>query len=421
MQFILLGMQSLYSVPIVPLNLRKEETIVQIAEVVQYLSDVVDDVLTRVNRRVEDNDKKLNDIAARIGAANNKVCLLTGAKKATQVFSSSKYPADNINRPYISVFARNTDPLVITRNSLKCASATPSDAPLETLQFYHVKSKTQENELKTSGLGNPPDDITSFNEIILYNTGKNVYSKYEMSDTLDVSHWRQSAEEKESAADIGAAPLSITFPSTTNKTNAGTFSYTPNLGDVPTIDVPLDLPDLPGIADDLRYTTQIDTAIAPSVTTTPNIPDLPPIFDDLPPIENENITHHPEPPQPPPPPPPVFIPQPAVEELPEKETTEILPPDEKKEPVQLAPPPLAASDQIDMHASLMEAIRKAGGSKNAKLKSTDAKRSEDATPAPKVIVEMYSPAQTISASLKYAIRCNFYVQACWGELCLFKG
>lgn len=41
-------MHPLYKVPIIPLNLRKEETIVQIAEVVQYLSDITDDIIKRV-------------------------------------------------------------------------------------------------------------------------------------------------------------------------------------------------------------------------------------------------------------------------------------------------------------------------------------------------------------------------------------
>jgi len=34
---------------------------------------------------------------------------------------------------------------------------------------------------------------------------------------------------------------------------AQNYFYVPNLGDVPEIDVPVYLPDLPGIADDLSY------------------------------------------------------------------------------------------------------------------------------------------------------------------------
>lgn len=367
-------MQCLYNVPLVPLNLRKEETILQIAEVVQYLTEVVDDVLSRVNRRIEENDKKLNEIATRIDVANNKVSLLTGAKKATRVFSSSKYPAAGVNRQYNSVFANDGDPLTITRNSVKCASTTPTDAPLENLQFYHVKIKQQPSNVKTSGLGKPPEDIVSLNEILLYNTGKNVYNKYEMSDTLDVSHLWPVAEDKDTADDIGAAPLSISERNTSNKATVGSFSYTPNLGDVPTIDVPLDLPDLPGIADDLRYTTHSDPTIAPSVTTTPNVPDLPPLV--------ENVTPQPQlqPQAPPPPPLPVPIPPPPLEEPPQQKAEEIvvsIKPEEKEEQKEVIAP-------VDIHASLMEAIRKAGGSKNAKLKTTDVKKSEEPPSAPKV-------------------------------------
>lgn len=360
-------MQSLYNVPIVPLNLRKEETIIQIAEVVDYLSKVVDDVVNRVNNRIDQNTKQLNDIANRIDAASNKVSQLTGAKKATQVFSSCKYPAANVNRQYISVFNINEGQrLSITRNPVKCASTTPVDETLETLQFYHVKIKQTSNKLKTNGLGKTPKDVVSLNEVLLYNTGKNVYSKYEMSDTLVVSQ-QEPKNEYEAHLDIGAAPLSISDRINSSKSVLDSFSYAPNLGDVPTIDVPLDLPDLPGIADDMRFTTHSDSTIAPSVATTPNIPDLPPITD----LPIENVE-----------PPPLELPLPPIE--PEESTPEEIIKQEAPVVIEERSQP-AVPDQTDAHASLMEAIRKAGGSKKANLKTAESKNVEE-TPDKKVPV-----------------------------------
>lgn len=51
------------------------------------------------------------------------------------------------------------------------------------------------------------------------------------------------------------------------------YFYVPDLGQVPEIDVPSYLPDLPGIADDLTYSADLGPGIAPSAPgTTPELP-----------------------------------------------------------------------------------------------------------------------------------------------------
>lgn len=54
----------------------------------------------------------------------------------------------------------------------------------------------------------------------------------------------------------------------------------PDLGQVPEIDVPSYLPDLPGIADDLSYSADLGPGFAPSGPTH-NIPELPSFLGDL--------------------------------------------------------------------------------------------------------------------------------------------
>lgn len=51
------------------------------------------------------------------------------------------------------------------------------------------------------------------------------------------------------------------------------YFYVPDLGQVPEIDVPSYLPDLPGVADDLMYSADLGPGIAPSAPGT--IPELP--------------------------------------------------------------------------------------------------------------------------------------------------
>lgn len=51
------------------------------------------------------------------------------------------------------------------------------------------------------------------------------------------------------------------------------YFYVPDLGQVPDIDVPSYLPDLPGVADDLMYSADLGPGIAPSAPGA--IPELP--------------------------------------------------------------------------------------------------------------------------------------------------
>ena len=89
--------------------------------------------------------------------------------------------------------------------------------------------------------------------LLSFNTTENPYKKYVMLDPLAgaVTKTRSNLEEEEE--DIGAAPISITQGEALDRLSTQNYFYVPNLGDVPEIDVPAYLPDLPGIADDVSY------------------------------------------------------------------------------------------------------------------------------------------------------------------------
>ncbi|KAJ3640025.1 hypothetical protein Zmor_003346 [Zophobas morio] len=359
-------MNHVYKVPVIPQNLGKQETIIQVAEVLNHLNNVTDDILKHISNKVESNSKKLSDISDRVDKVNKKISKLNGAKKATQVFSSCKYPASDINQQYISIFS-DVKPPELIRHKVKQKKVTFSEEPLDKLYVYHVKVKKNDSKEVATGLGDIPRDIDCVNDLLLYNSGKNLYKNFVISDALEISQHIKEQERNENSG-IGAAPHSISERSTLTRSSTQNYFYTPNLGEVPALDVPLDLPDLPNIADDLRYDTELGPGIAPSVTTTPNIPDLPTIehADSQP---RENI---PEIELPPPPPPPI-IKEEVVEnkKVPIEET-----PKPPTPPVEDEPPPTKLSElpQLDVRASLMEAIRKAGGAKN--LKSANTKKND---------------------------------------------
>ncbi|XP_022915141.2 WASH complex subunit 1 [Onthophagus taurus] len=382
---------SVYNVPVIPLNLRKEETIIQIAESFNYLSDVSNDIFKRISSRIEKDAEHLNQLNGRIDKVNLKISKLSGAKKAIQVFSSSKYPAADLNQPYKTLFDNENIPTKQTF-PLKYKDEPVNDDQLETLQFYHLNFVDNQKP-NYEGLGEiPKNNIENVNDVLLYNSGTNLYNKYIIADALKILQ-RTKKEVVSDGPEIGAAPLSISEPTTVNKHTGENYFYSPHLGDVPTIDVPIDLPDLPGIADDLRYTDNSDRTIAPSVITSPNIPELPEIITT--PNKSEQIQ------------PNIQIDPPTNSKLEPKIETKIEPkiisqieskPIEST-PKETEPTPTSLETSLetalesslinelpiietpskpvipDMHATLMDAIRKAGGMK--KLKATEPRKNED--------------------------------------------
>ncbi|XP_018566545.1 WASH complex subunit 1 [Anoplophora glabripennis] len=367
-------MNSNYSVPLIPQNLNKHETIIQIAEVLNHLTNVTESIFGIVEKRLDSNKNKLTDISQRVDAVNKKINKLKGAKKATQVFSSSRYPAGETYREYVSTFS-DAPPLELKRHKVKSKNLPSSYEPLDKLQFYHVNVSSDNKQEKLEGLGDIPQDVHCVNNLLLYNSGKNLYRNFVIADALKGP--RNVREEDENdISDIGPAPHSISERSTLTKSTTQNYFYTPQIGEVPALDVPLDLPDLPGIADDLHYDSEVGPGIAPSAVVTPNIienVDLPVIEQSEPDVKEAD---HPNISLPPPLPPVTELPKPPPAEqnhippVPEEIKEDLpKPPEVKQEaPTQLLPK-IDIPPPNDVRSSLMEAIRKAGGSKKAKLRS----------------------------------------------------
>ena len=73
------------------------------------------------------------------------------------------------------------------------------------------------------------------------------YKQYVMLDPLGtVRKTRQTADEDNVSLRMEAAPLSISQKEQMKRPTGDNYFYAPGLGEVPQLDVPLDLPDLPG-------------------------------------------------------------------------------------------------------------------------------------------------------------------------------
>ena len=169
-----------YHVPVVPPDLRRDETIHQICNALDYLDKVADDVFKRISSRVADNHSRLRSINDRVHLAQAKIDQIKGSSKATKVFSSAKYPAVKEEDSYQSVFnacAGNVSPLKIS-SKIQSKHLPVDDKVLkEKLQFYNVQLGTKKGqanqESQGEGLGRLPENIPSISSLLLFNTSEN--------------------------------------------------------------------------------------------------------------------------------------------------------------------------------------------------------------------------------------------------------
>ncbi|XP_053175108.1 WASH complex subunit 1 [Scomber japonicus] len=377
-----------YSVPLIQPDLRREEAVNQIADALLYLETISTDIFRRVSESVEKNRRQLQTVTDRIKLAQARVDKIKGSKKATKVFSSAKYPAPDRLQDYSSIFSGATDPTLQTRPRHRLQNKLrPFDekALQEKLMYFPVcvSNKKKSEDETEEGLGSLPRNISSVSSLLLFNTTENLYKKYVFLDPLagavTKTHTTLETEKEEKPFD---APLSITKREQLERQTAESYFYVPDLGQVPEIDVPSYLPDLPGIADDLSYSADLGPGFAPSGPTH-NIPELP-SFSEESSVPGSQLQPNAPPPPPPPPPPPEPTITPAIPEgAPPPPPPPPPPPVESTSEASKVPSsgPVsgAPSDVVqpsDGRASLLESIRNAGGIGKAKLRNMKERKME---------------------------------------------
>ncbi|XP_017261685.1 WASH complex subunit 1 isoform X2 [Kryptolebias marmoratus] len=377
-----------YSVPLIQPELRREEAVHQIADALLYLESISTDIFRRVSESVEKNRRQLQSVSDRIRLAQARVDKIKGSKKATKVFSSAKYPAPDRLQDYSSIFTGAADPSSQTRPRHKIQNKLrPFDEKVwqEKLMYFPVcvSNKKRSEDETEEGLGSLPRNVSSVSSLLLFNTTENLYKKYVFLDPLagavTKTHTTLETEKEEKPFD---APLSIAKREQLERQTAESYFYVPDLGQVPEIDVPSYLPDLPGIADDLSYSADLGPGFAPSGPTQ-NIPELPSFSQEssAPGVQHQSNSLPPPPPPPPPPepaltpavpsgapPPPPPPPPPPAESS--TEATKV----PSSGPVSGAPSEVVQPS--DGRASLLESIRNAGGIGKAKLRNIKDRKME---------------------------------------------
>lgn len=168
------------NVPLVPSELRREETIQQICDSLQYLDNVAQRVFTSISSKVAENRRQLQTINDRILTAQARIDTLKGSNKATQVFAGAKYPAAEEERMYTTVFTEEEKLKYVTRPGYKVRSkfvAVDEKMVKDKLQFFNVKlksgSKPKLSQVQEEGLGHLPPNLNTVSSLLLFNTSEN--------------------------------------------------------------------------------------------------------------------------------------------------------------------------------------------------------------------------------------------------------
>ena len=95
-----------YRVPIVFNDLTPEETMGDVFYALETLSATIDDIFGRIEKRITDERKRVDQIKSRVAVCKGKVDQVRGSKKATTVFSTAKFPAPRSLPSYPTLFSQ---------------------------------------------------------------------------------------------------------------------------------------------------------------------------------------------------------------------------------------------------------------------------------------------------------------------------
>lgn len=393
---------NLYEVYLIRPDLRHEETIIQTANCFEYLNNVVNEVFDKIDARIDRNNGKIRSLNERTNAVQNKINSLVGINKAITIFSPAKYPGSAISGNVEATFSPEMKTTITMNTNYKVRSKPDpiSQRSIENkLLFYHVNKSQDKSIMMKSSQPGPrpfPHYTESIGNLILFGDINNMYGRSSTQSKLRKQKVGEKNDEKSNSntSKIDSIPLPVLNRKVITKKNNEHLFYMPNITNAPELDMPHQLPDLPGVADDIKFNISNieDLLIVPSqsnkrdetiinqdpLTTVSSAPSKliepskiePPTKESIP-VKTDNAAASASLPPPPPPPPPPPAPQ----------TTSVIPPappappeinkkSAKNEIVKSSPLPKPRFEEENPHNTLMSAIRQAGGLGKAKLRAT---------------------------------------------------
>lgn len=249
-----------YQVPLIPTDLRHEEAMRLSINAINSMKNVVQSVLEKIELRTAKYLERLERIDSRLELASKKIEALKDSKKAVIIYSPNKYP--ETLKDFEPTFQRSAgqQPALKRVKAEEIQNALDpisNKNPKEKLQFYHVRFDDKKSPKKMPskfGVHVPLQLIRSVDSLLVFRQDeKHDKSKGSSNSSFPIDSGRK----------LDAAPVSMTNKAH-NRQIADELFYTPGMDTAPELDVPTDLPNLPGIAGDISFSQDDDFMIVPS-------------------------------------------------------------------------------------------------------------------------------------------------------------
>jgi len=366
-------------VPLLPYDLGYEETILQLIKSLDCLDRVVECVYGHVRGNINSQKSQIARLDGKLKDVAKKVHKLSNIKKSVQVYSSSKYPATHCQKDYEYSYDFDVKSDIVDGIQVDHQIYASSDAS-DKLKFYNVNDERfskNKDVYQVKGLGGLPDDVKYVGSLLLFNSNENLYKNYVLSNPYK-ANTTPICKQIECVENTNKPVFTLPLDDTENQFN---YSYTPVCEEVPSIDVPADLPDLPGIAGDVQCFEEKEIVDASVICKPSGVVDLP-SFDELDDLRDDEAIAADDG--------PITNEQETVPLEPELSSTVVRSTQNKTGHIEDIQNPVGAdesvnnktyNDNVNTHSVLMDEIRNAGGLKKAKLRSvSDRKPTEVAAP-----------------------------------------
>lgn len=293
---------------------------------------------------------------------------MKGSKKAIRIYSPAKFPIKSPPKfvpTFHQDFTTNQIDFSYNLQNAQAANVEPKRYA-DKLQFFHLRNRQQKADMPSLIFA-----TKSVNSLITFVNNENIIFNETIPKVRSANRADENQIDENDSTDFSRFSTLMK-----NKQDSDNFHYFPNMNQAPEIELPIDLPDLPGIVDDISFSYSLSDQelIVPSLAKFNIVNELPNVAqlieaesskklqeaESKRPIEIKSA-------EPQAPPAPVFIPPP-----PPIPANFIPPPP----PVPTAAVVERKSDKLekpkvpqegDVRSSLMQAIRNAGG--KSKLRS----------------------------------------------------
>lgn len=216
---------AVYKVPLVSSNLHPQEMILQIADTLDHLDRVSNEIFSRTSSRIQESRSRIQKINQRVEAAQIKISSLTGSRKATRIFSSSRFPGSLQSK--VPKLFPDENGITFIRSPADCHDKTESPPPNNDLIFYPATFNPGTFGMNPSS-PLPPDSVS---EMLIFNSedlaGGSTTDRAMNQNKLSTRKKHDSAETDSGL--LGDAPWSISQREHLEQVNPLHYAYIPGI------------------------------------------------------------------------------------------------------------------------------------------------------------------------------------------------